>query len=101
MVALTGDEVRLVGALDPEEPNPEVSWSRDGTLFLGRWLPTDGMPSIWRLSLDAGRLSRVADLPAACTPQSIRVSADGRAAACAVEDFRSDIWFVDVHGVRR
>jgi hypothetical protein len=101
VVALTGDEVRIVGALDPAEPTPGLTWSRDGAVYMGRWLPTDGMPSVWRLSLDTRRLSRVVDLPAACTPESIRISAEGRASACAVHDFRSDIWLLDIAGVTR
>jgi hypothetical protein len=101
VVALTGDEVRIVGALDPAEQTPGLTWSRDGAVYMGRWLPTDGMPSVWRLSLDTRRLSRVVDLPAACTPESIRISAEGRASACTVHDFRSDIWLLDIAGVTR
>jgi hypothetical protein len=59
------------------------------------------MPSVWRLLPDDGGLRRVADLPAPCSPSTISVGDLGRAAVCAADDFRSDIWFIDIDGVTR
>ncbi len=101
LVSLMRDDVRIVSVLDADEPAPNVNWDRDGTLYLGRWLGEDDMPSIWRLAPDGAGLRRVTELPAPCSPSSISVGALGKAAVCSVDDFRSDIWFIDIDGVTR
>jgi len=100
-VSLATGEARLVGELEPDEPTPGMSWDRDGTLYLGRWLAADDTPSIWQLMPGDGALRRITSLPSPCSPASITIGALGRAAACKLEDFRSDIWLIDTEGVTR
>jgi dipeptidyl aminopeptidase/acylaminoacyl peptidase len=99
-VFLTSDATRIVTELDPYEPLPSLVWDSDGTVYIGRWRSEDELPSIWRLSLTTGAMSRVADLPAGCGTGSITIAAHGRVAACEADDFRSDIWLFDVAGLR-
>jgi dipeptidyl aminopeptidase/acylaminoacyl peptidase len=96
----TGD-TRIVRSLEPDEPAPGLTWDRSGSTYLGRWLPDEDYPSVWRLRRSDGRLVRVAALPAFCTPGRISVGGQGTMASCAVADFRGDIWLLDVPGIGR
>jgi dipeptidyl aminopeptidase/acylaminoacyl peptidase len=101
LVSLSDDVVRLIRDLEPDEPLPGIHWDADGTLYLGRWLATDERPSLWRLDPRDGKLDRIADLPVACVPTAILAGNSGRTATCAVDDFRGDIWLVDIAGITR
>jgi dipeptidyl aminopeptidase/acylaminoacyl peptidase len=100
-VPLSGGEFRVLGTLGAGEPEIGVSWEDERTLFLVRWLNEDETPSLWRLAIADGRLTRVVTIPAACEPVSVSLGASGRMATCRVDDFRSDIWLMTVPGVTR
>ena len=102
IVSLAGSEVyRVLHEFGNEEVIPGLSWDRDGGIYLGRWLPAEESPSIWR-STEAGReLVRVANLPTPCNPETVTVAAGGRTAICAANDARSDIWIVEGIGLGR
>jgi len=72
-----------------------LSAAADGSFYLGQWPAAEAHPSLWRISPSGGPPVRLTDLPAPCSPASIVVASLGHRAACTVEDFRSDIWFVD------
>lgn len=100
-VPLSGGAFRVLSTFGTGEPEIGLSWEDDRTLSLARWLDAEETPSLWRLTIADGRLTRVATIPAACTPASIGLGASGRMATCRVDDFRSDIWLMTVPGVAR
>jgi tRNA A-37 threonylcarbamoyl transferase component Bud32/Tol biopolymer transport system component len=100
-VGLSRNVFRALAAFESDEPVPSLTWALDGTIYVGRWLATDALPSVWQLSRDDLRLVRVLDLPAACEARSIHVATDARTVVCGVNDFRSDIWLMDVPRVKR
>jgi len=99
--SLVDSVVRIIGKLPENERTAGLTWDLDGALHLGRWLPSEEYPSIWRVGVMDGALTRLADLPAHCEASEIRVAARGRAASCTVSDFRADIWRLDIAGVAR
>jgi hypothetical protein len=100
-VPFSGGAFRVLGTFGTGEPEIGVSWEDARTLALTRWLDEEEMPSLWRLTVADGRLTRVATIPAACTPLSVGLGASGRMATCRVDDFRGDIWLLTVRGVTR
>jgi len=95
IASLPAGDVRILRVLDADEAGPGLSWDRDGTIYVGRWLSSDESPSVWRLSAETGELTRLADLPGRCNASSISVGGLGRWAICQTEDVRSDIWLID------
>jgi hypothetical protein len=100
-VPLSGGAFSVLVTFGTGEPEIGVSWEDDRTLALTRWLDTEELPSLWRLTIADGRLTRVATVPVGCTPVSIGLGASGRMATCRVDDFRADIWLMTVPGVTR
>jgi hypothetical protein len=101
MVPVAGGAFRVLSTFATGEPEIGVSWADAGTLALSRWLDTEELPSLWRLTTTDGRLTRVATFPAACTPVTVGLGNSGRMATCRVDDFRGDIWLMTVPGVTR
>ena len=100
-VPLSGGAFRVLSTFATGEPEIGVSWVDARTLALSRWLDTEELPSLWRLTIPDGRLTRVATIPAACTPVTVGLARAGRMATCRVDDFRGDIWLMTVPGVTR
>jgi dipeptidyl aminopeptidase/acylaminoacyl peptidase len=101
VASLAAPEVRTLHRLE-RAPAQGLTWDNDGGIYLGRWLPADATPSIWRTTEAGGELLRVASLPVPCAPVTILVAARGRAAVCQVYDNRSDIWTIEgIGGSRR
>ena len=101
IVPVAGGEFRVLDTFATGEPEIGVSWVDSRTLSLSRWLDADELPSLWRLTIQDGRLTPMATLPAPCTPATVGLDKSGRMATCRVDDFRSDIWLMTVPGVTR
>jgi hypothetical protein len=48
------------------------------------------------MPFNGGTLVRAADIPVACAPLSLVVGWNGRTATCGVDDFRGDVWVVNL-----
>jgi hypothetical protein len=94
MLQVESRVVRLLRPLGGDVLNGRLTWDNDGRLYFARWHPGDAGPSLWVVGV-AGALSRYATLSAPCEPASLVVAANGGAAACVVNDDRSDIWTID------
>ena len=101
VMSVTDGALQVIRTFGTDEPEMGVSWADDRTLLLKRWPDTEDTPSIWRLTVADGQLTRVATISVACTPNTIAVAASGRTAVCRADDFRSDIWLIDAPGVTR
>ena len=96
-VSIQGGAVtRLTTLSEPIGPRPAVSLTLDGTIFVSRWIPGDERPSLWRMPFDGGTLARFADMPAACAPVSLVVGWNVSTATCVAEDYRGDVWVVNL-----
>jgi tRNA A-37 threonylcarbamoyl transferase component Bud32 len=71
-----------------------LSWI-GSDIYVGRWRAIDSLPSIWRVPVGGGPLTRVATISAPCRPAAIMVADHGHKAICMVQEFRSDIWTVE------
>jgi tRNA A-37 threonylcarbamoyl transferase component Bud32/dipeptidyl aminopeptidase/acylaminoacyl peptidase len=100
-VPLLGGAFQVLSTFETGEPEIGLRWEDDRTISLARWLDAEDTPSLWRLTIGDGRLTRVAALPVACTPVSVALDGSGRIATCRVDDFRADIWLMTVPGVSR
>jgi hypothetical protein len=96
-VALQGGAMtRLTTLTGPVGAVPGVSVGSNGTVFVSQWIPGEPQPSLWRMPATGGTLARFADIPVACEPRSLVVGWNGRTATCGVDDFRGDIWLVNL-----
>jgi serine/threonine-protein kinase len=96
-VAIQGGAItRLTTLREPVRPVPGVSLGSDGAIFVSRWIPGEEQPSLWRMPFNGGTLVRAADIPVACEPLSLVVGWNGRTATCGVDDFRGDVWVVNL-----
>jgi serine/threonine-protein kinase len=100
-VPLSGGAFRVLATFPTGEPEIGLSWADDRTLALTRWPDAEETPSLWHLMIPDGELTRVATIPAACTPVSVGLGDSGRMATCRVDDFRGDIWLMMVPGLTR
>jgi Tol biopolymer transport system component len=101
VISLASGDVQILGVLEPDEVSPSLTWDRDGTIYLGRWLMGEGSPSVWRYSSSSRALSRMATLPVPCILWSFSVGALGQMATCSTRDFRGDIWLIDAGDLTR
>ena len=91
-----GAITRLSTLAEPVGRPGAVSVTMDGTLFIAQWVPGNARPSLFRMPLSGGSLVRAADLPAACAPLSLVVDWSGKTATCVVDQYRGDIWLVNL-----
>jgi Tol biopolymer transport system component len=96
-VSVRGGAIALLSTIgEPRGPAPELSATLDGRVFISRWLPGDARPSLWQMPLSGGSLVRVAEMPAACATVSLFVGWSGKTATCVVDQYRGDVWIVDL-----
>jgi len=96
-VSTQGGAITQLSTLaDPVGLAPAVSVALDGTVFLSRWIPGNARPSLWRMPLNGGSLARVAEMPTACNPITLVVGWSGKTATCVVDQYRGDVWLVDL-----
>lgn len=96
-VAIVGGAIaRLTSLRDLGRALAGVSVGLDGTVFVSQWIPGEAQPSLWRMPLAGGTLTRAADIPFACQVTSLVVGWNGRTATCGVDDFRGDVWIVNL-----
>ncbi len=100
-VPIAGGAARLLNGFTREPGNPRMTWDRDGTIYMPRWLAADDSPSLWTIAEATGATTRVATLPARCDPSSAFVAGTHHLLVCNVVDYRSDVWIFDGVGGRR
>jgi serine/threonine protein kinase len=96
-VSIRGGAIARLSTIgEPQGPVPELSATLDGRVFISRWLAGDARPSLWQMPLSGGSLVRVAEMPAACATVSLVVGWSGKTATCVVDQYRGDVWIVDL-----
>ncbi len=94
-IPLAGGAAHLLNRFKREPGAPTLTWDRDGTIYMARWLAADESPSLWTIAEATGAASRVATLPTHCDPGSVFVSGTHHMLVCTVNDYRSDVWIFD------
>ncbi len=82
-----------------------MTWARDGYLYLARWDSTARVPVLARVRTDApttvGTPERVMVLPDRCVVETVTIAAAVPRGACQTRDFRGDVYVARVPGLAR
>jgi tRNA A-37 threonylcarbamoyl transferase component Bud32/dipeptidyl aminopeptidase/acylaminoacyl peptidase len=100
-VPFVGGAVNLSARFPREPGRPNLTWDRDGTIYMSRWLAADENPSLWTVAEATGAAKRFATLSAHCDPESVFIAGATHTAVCLVFDYRSDVWIIDGVGGKR
>ncbi|MEO8479353.1 MAG: protein kinase [Gemmatimonadota bacterium] len=101
VMPVAGGPMTVLRTLEARDIDANITVTRDGTLYLGRWLLGDKGPSLWRIAPAGGAWTPVVDIPVSCRTGSLVVNADATVATCTAFDIRSDVWTVKVGSATR